>query len=107
MRTLLVLFIALISVSAFADCITYDGRQFCDTGVAVPATPAPPVVYYQPAPVYVPPPVVYYPAPTYYYPPRYYVNPVDLGVNILAGAIVGRIIWGGHHHDRDEYRHRR
>ena len=110
MKASIVLFIAaLVSMSAYADCFTYDGRQFCDTSVAA----APPVVVYTPQP-----PVVYYPPPVYYYPPAYTppvyygygysvrVDPVDVGIAVLAGAIANRIVWGGHH-DRDDYHHHR
>ena len=110
MKLIIVLFAAMISVPALADCITYGGRLFCAPPPVVVYTP--PIAVYTPPPVYVPPPYYYQP-PVYTPPPAYYgysvrVDPVDVGIAVLAGAIANRIVWGGHH-DHDDYHayHRR
>ncbi len=109
-RSVLLIIIGIVAAPAFADCIVYNGQQYCNTAAVVAP---PPVVYYPPAPVYAPP-VVYYPPAPVYAPPAYYgytvsaVNPLDAGIALIAGAIGSRIIWGNHRdYDGGRYHHRR
>ena len=88
-----VLFIAFVASAAYADCIVFNGKQYCDSS-ATPVVPMPQV-----APVV---PVLVYPyyGPVYSYPccyrpPVIWVSP---GSRYYVGRYVGnRVVPRGNH----------